>query len=109
MLLCRDSSLSDVDSWKGVRMSDLTKLPLGSLLGLHREIMEELRHRGVSRSSNNPTGSQAASRSSCFAVPSPGNWRRIQRRGTMPKMAVAKSMRSRAASFIVATSRGNFH
>ena len=38
---------------------DLTNLSLRSLLGLHAAIVEELRLRGVVRSTNNPTGDLA--------------------------------------------------
>ena len=40
-------------------MSDLENLPLVRLLGLHADIMEELRRRGVARNENNPTGNLA--------------------------------------------------
>lgn len=36
-------------------MSDLSKMTLRQLLGLHSGIMEELRRRGVARNENNPT------------------------------------------------------
>ncbi len=40
-------------------MNDLPKMTLRALLGLHAEIMEELRRRGVARNENNPTGNLA--------------------------------------------------
>ena len=40
-------------------MIDLKNLPLGRLLGLHADIMEELRRRGIARNENNPTGNLA--------------------------------------------------
>jgi hypothetical protein len=40
-------------------MTDVSRLNLGELLALHSEIAEELRRRGVVRSSNNPTGDLA--------------------------------------------------
>ena len=40
-------------------MNDLKKLSYMELLGLHVEILEELRYRGVIRTMNNPTGDLA--------------------------------------------------
>ncbi len=40
-------------------MNDLSKLTASQLLSLHADTMEELRTRGVVRSSNNPTGDLA--------------------------------------------------
>ena len=40
-------------------MTDVSRLNLGELLALHSEIAEELRRRGVVRSSNNPMGDLA--------------------------------------------------
>lgn len=37
-------------------MIDLSDAAVSTLLGLHADLLEELRHRGVVRSANNPTG-----------------------------------------------------
>jgi hypothetical protein len=44
---------------KRVGLMDLSDLPFATLLALHAQIADELRSRGITRSSNNPTGDLA--------------------------------------------------
>ena len=103
-----ESTTGSVDSCQTrcARRSDPGERSLTGLLGLHCQIMSELRCLGTSR---RRTTQQAASQSSCCVASFHGSWRRPRPTGSMAKLVLATGMRSRAAGFIIATGRSNSH